>query len=391
MGNLAVNVSLHGIVVEDRVVPVRRMVRIGEGPDSRVSFPGADVSVVRVGKSLALRGRVLEEGEEMRISLGPVDVRLTHTFRGATPSEWTGMIDRRFLAAAAVVTAAGTWIDSAEMWMERTGAADSGPAIVQTMIESMKGRSSPTEVKAAVSPPTDVHVPSTPPALKIGEGPRHSSDDLQSGTRYYAWYRSAVLSDPYIDEAFSLVAHDRTNAAARRRLAREAYNAEDWDTAAWHYRWLVQQHPEDRLVKLHLAWAERRRGRHKAEIGLYREILDGHPDHVLAQAGLAAALARMGRMDEATLLVDNLQVLAPMDPYTDMTIAMVEAIQGHDTEALTALERVLTGRRQLSEEMRLEMRRDLALDPVFASLRKHRKLRVLLAKHLGAGAPRPMR
>ena len=81
MGDLAVSVLVHGNVVDDRVVPVRRLVRLGESDDAVVAFPGADLAIVRVGRGLALRGRVLEEGEEMCISLGHVEVRLLRQLR----------------------------------------------------------------------------------------------------------------------------------------------------------------------------------------------------------------------------------------------------------------------------------------------------------------------
>jgi hypothetical protein len=388
MGDLAVTVRLHGAVVEDRVVPVRRMVRLGENRKAKVSFPGADVTVVRVGQSLAVRGHILEEGDEIAISLGALDVRFAHTVKTSTPSEWGSRIDVRFLAAALVVTAVGTWIDAAEPWMDHQGHL-ARPRVIQTILEAMRGR--PAEpVKAAVSPATEDAARAVE-APRVAEGPVHRSDDLLTGTGYYAWYRNAVLSDPYIEEGFSQVALDRTDAGARRRLARDAYNHEDWDSAARLYGTLSDADPEDRCIKLHLAWAERRRGRHEVEAALYREILALVPNDVLAQSGLAVALARLGRMDEASVWVDGLQVLAPMDPTTDLAIALVAAIQGHDDDAIAALDRALAGRAQLSEELRLEMRRDLALDPALSSLRKTRRLGTLLHKHLGAAAPRPVR
>ena len=39
--------------------------------------------------------------------------------------------------------------------------------------------------------------------------------------------------------------------------------------------------------------------------------------------------------------------------------------------------------------MGVELRRDLAIDPMLSSLRKDRRMIAILRKHLGAGAPRP--
>jgi Flp pilus assembly protein TadD len=387
VGDLGVSVLVHGNVVEDRVVPVRRMIRLGESAEAVVAFPGADFAVVRVGRGLALRGRVLEEGEEMCISLGHVEVRLLHTVRGgAFPLEWGTLLDKRFLAAAIVATVSGSWLDTAGSWVERHGPG-LGSNVVDTFLETMGGKSA-LEAKAVVAPDaraTDGEL--TKQDVREAQGPRHESDDRLTGTGYYAWYRAAVMAD---------AAHDswglhRTDVGARRRLARAAYDRDDWDAAAWHYGWLVEHAPDDRTAKLHLAWAERRRGQHDAEVRLYKQILATHPNDALAEAGLALALARLGRMGEAEDVVDDLQVVAPMDPYTDLTIAMVAALQGHDEAALAALERTLDARAQLSDELQVELRRDLAIDPVFASLRKDRRMSAILRKHLGAGAPRPAR
>jgi Flp pilus assembly protein TadD len=385
VGDLAVTVLVHGNVVDDRVVPVRRMIRLGESDDAAVAFPGVDLAVVRVGRGLALRGRVLEEGEEMSISLGHVEVRLLHTVRGgAFPLEWGTFLDKRFLAAAIVATVSGTWLDTAESWVERHGPA-LGSSVVDTFLDTMEGRGA-VEAKAVVAPDTRASENARPAEESRTQGPRHESDDRLTGIGYYTWYRAAVMADAAHE---SWGPADRTDVAARRRLARAAYDRDDWDSAAWHYRWLVEHAPDDRTAKLHLAWAERRRGQHDVEVALYKEILAVDPDDALAESGLALALARLGRMGEAKEMVDDLQVKAPMDPYTDLTIAMVAAVQGHDEEALQALDKTLGARAQLSDELQVELRRDLAIDPMLSSLRKNRRMSAILRKHLGAGAPRP--
>ena len=61
---------MHGFLVEDRVLKVDRLVRIGESDQALVSFPGADIAVVRMGRWLSVRGRKLEEGDEVAIFLG---------------------------------------------------------------------------------------------------------------------------------------------------------------------------------------------------------------------------------------------------------------------------------------------------------------------------------
>ena len=119
MGELAVTVRLNGHVVDDQVLPVARQIRIGDAADAALSFPGADIAVVRMGRRLALRGRNLEEGDEMTVSLGAVEVNLEHTLRFPTVSEWTGTIDGRFLAVVAVAALCGAWFDAAQSWAGR--------------------------------------------------------------------------------------------------------------------------------------------------------------------------------------------------------------------------------------------------------------------------------
>ena len=93
VGDLAVTVRLNGVLVEDQVIPVHSVVRIGESADALVHFPGADVAVVRLGKRLAMRGRSLEEGEEMEISLGATHVHIRHTNKFRPPSALQATID----------------------------------------------------------------------------------------------------------------------------------------------------------------------------------------------------------------------------------------------------------------------------------------------------------
>ena len=118
MGDLSVRVRMNGFVVEDRVLKVDRLVRIGESEQAAVSFPGADIAVVRMGRWLSVRGRRLEEGDEVAIFLGPVEVEVAHTLKGRMPSEWAGLFDERFLAAALLLVSMGTWSSALGHWLE---------------------------------------------------------------------------------------------------------------------------------------------------------------------------------------------------------------------------------------------------------------------------------
>ena len=387
MGDLSVTVRMNGTVVEDRVLAVHRIVRIGEAPRAAVAFPGADIAVVRLGERLALRGRTLEEGEDMHLSLGAIEVTVEHTMRARFPSEWKNLMDWRLLAAAALVTAVGSWMDAAVDWADRRAEISSGGAIAWVPASPEEAN----QVVATVSPAREEAVVISELPDEPLDGPRHLPDDESTGIGWFAWYQRALPTDDRVEEAYERFATDDTDVAARRVLARAAYDREAYDEAVWHYGWLIQRDPEDRGARLRLAWSLRRMGRHRAEAELYRSILEDHPNDPGALGGLATALARVGRLDEATALVDRLQAVAPMSPETDLTIGILAAMQGLDSAAISELERALVNREQLPEELQIELRRDIALDPALARLRADKRLLAVFHRHLAAAAPRPVR
>lgn len=392
MGDLSVTVRLFGEVVEDAVLPLRRTLRIGDDPSARVAFPGADVVVVRAGERLLVRGRALEEGEALELSLGPVEVTVEHTLRGQTPAEWRSAFDVRFLGVVALVTAIGTWLDAAEAWWERDPLAwGRGPVAAQIEQDRAQGEASVQRTALAGAAGDDAHELTPEADEDQAQGPRHLPDDLHTGTSWHGWYRRAVPQDDQALGAYLRLRENPSDPAAHRVVAQAAYDADEYDVAVWHYRWLVQQDPSDRTLMVRLARAEKRRGRHAREAELYRQVLEVDPTNADALGGLAVALARMGRLDEAVNLVDELQATAPNAPFTDMTVALLAAMQGQEREALAALDRAVAARGQLTDELQLELRRDLALDPVLADLRKDKRLRATLHRHLGAAAPTPVR
>ena len=230
------------------------------------------------------------------------------------------------------------------------------------------------------------------PEEELADGPAHVPDDHKTGMGWDAWYLAEVPdNDVQVAEAYDRVYRNLDDVSARRVLARAAYDGECYDEAAWHYRWLVQRDPSDLDLRLRLAWTEKRMGYHRVEAKLYREILSRNPHHTLALGGLAVALARMNRLDEAETVLDELQVAAPTSPTTDETVALIEALQGHDKVSLAALDRAFSQRDQLSLEMQLELRRDMATDPALSSLRKDTRMRSMVHRYLGAAGPRPVR
>ncbi|MBN2799696.1 MAG: hypothetical protein JXX28_11165 [Deltaproteobacteria bacterium] len=105
--NLSVQVSLHGVPVVDRLVPVRDAVRLGEAEGAEVSFPGADLRVVRHGRQLTVRGRVLVPGQSLELSLGSVEVSLQALERRSWRRAPQGLPDLRLLLATGAMVLLG--------------------------------------------------------------------------------------------------------------------------------------------------------------------------------------------------------------------------------------------------------------------------------------------
>ena len=95
--------------------------------------------------------------------------------------------------------------------------------------------------------------------------------------------------------------------AAKRQVARAAYDADQFAEARRHYRELVNAHPADTDALLRLAWSERRLGLHHAEISAYHQILRRDPDSVEALGGLAVALARITRLESVNAFYTHIR------------------------------------------------------------------------------------
>ena len=393
VGDLAVVVRLHGEVVEDRLLAAPRRVRLGEAVNADVPFPGADFTVVRSGNRYDIRGRSLAEGDELDIRLGPVQLHLSHTRRAKVPHEWAGRFDTRFLMVIALASVTAAWIEAFDSWSRAwlpEHIASDGPLARLELAIWPEGDDA-TSHAAAVPQPDGSPRPGVT-ILRDTDGPRHRSDDDLTGTGWYRWYRNAVPEDDeQTDAAVARYLRLPADVEARRLLARTAYDADDTHEAARLYRWICDRHPTDPDARLRLARSEMRRGRHGIEIGHYKVLLADDPSSTEARAGLAVALARLERLDEAALQLDELSIRAPDDLHTAMAHAKIAALEGRSEEALEHLDIIYSARRTLSEAWHLELRRDLATDPAFAGLRKGVRLRSLVHRHLGAAGPQPVR
>jgi tetratricopeptide (TPR) repeat protein len=205
---------------------------------------------------------------------------------------------------------------------------------------------------------------------------------------YYSWYKNMIPVDRMARKANVALEANPGDAEARRVVARAAYHAGRFELAGWHYQGILDEYPHDTAARLRLAWTARRQGLHRAELAMYQQILDAHPQHILALGGAATALARLGQFGEAHDTLDALQILAPTSPVAESSGAIIEAIRGEHVRAVASLRRALESRDQLDPELQLELRQDIAVDPAFAGMRADWKMRSMLRRVLGGAAPR---
>ena len=296
MGDLAVSVRLFGALVEDRVIDVERVVRLGEAEGAEVSFPGADLSVVRLGERLSVRGRSLEEGDEVRIALGPVEVLLEHTMKSRMPSEWAGLMDSRLFATVVMTVAGLSYLDAASAWWGRQDLE--GAPLADRLARALRGTSAakaaatPGGAAAQASAIQTSELPADgdgPLAVLSVDGPRHEPDARPGSEAWHRWYRSGVPDDSaQVLAAKDRLAEDPDDPVARRVLAGAAYNSDNFDQAVEHYTWIVQRWPADRDALLRLGWSWQRAGRHRAEIksiqGVYMKEAGNDPTTARAKA-----------------------------------------------------------------------------------------------------------
>lgn len=376
MGDLNVQVRLNGVVVDDRTVAVDRPVVVGEYPGSSIAFPGASVRIVKRQGKLVVMGRLLSEGESIVLRLPRVNVEFSHTC-----TRWWHLpteigLDHKFLGVALLMALSGAWIDSAGAWMDRL------PSAGAPNEDSRARASSQRQAKLSAS-----NQGSNLASPRISDGPRHRSDDHATGVGYFAWLHRADLYDSRLESAELVLGENPDDIESRRIVAQSAYNHGQYDMAIWHYEQLLAAHPYDTHAQLRLAWGLRRQGFHEAELRSYRAILSSQADHIMALSGMALAQARLGNTTEAQRAMERLQHLAPTHPYTEVTAAGLDALGGDKQGAMASLSRAFECRESLDRELQVELRRDIAVDPLFAELRPDRQLRGVLRRHLGAAAP----
>jgi len=120
-----VSVRFYGAVVDERLLPICDVMRIGESEGALMPFPGADLVMRRVNGHLMVRGRQLDPGDSLSMSLGPVEVTL-EVLGLRAHDLGSGLWDRledtlsfpipdlRLLLATATIALAGSFLEVAD-------------------------------------------------------------------------------------------------------------------------------------------------------------------------------------------------------------------------------------------------------------------------------------
>ncbi len=386
MANLRVTVRYHGTVVEDRVLPVRGAVHLGEAEGAAVEFPGAQLTVYRVGEALDVSGRRLEPGQRTGIAMGAVHVQVEHVEQLLLPRRSAGRFDLRFFLVAMIVAAGGMWLDALSSVAE-----DPAGGIIASRYQQLRAALPSSDPRGGDDPrvssvqPSADHDPLLPTREQLVDGPPARPDDAVTGWAYYPWYRAIV---PELPPAVGGAADELELRAA---AARESYRDDRWELAHAHYQWLAKAEPGELEWLYGLALSRKRLGMHRAELETWDRVLELAPESAIALGNRAVSLARQDRWGEVGEALTRLHRAAPDHPYTYVFEATCAALQGREDEAIAGLERAVRLRYALSDALQIELRRDLALDPALAPLRADPRLRAMLSRQLGAASPRPYR
>ncbi|MBW2255243.1 MAG: hypothetical protein JRI25_11665, partial [Deltaproteobacteria bacterium] len=124
MTHVYVSVRFFGTVVDERLLPICDVMRIGESEGAIIPFPGADLVMRRVEGHLLVRGRQLGPGDTLSMSLGSVEVTL-EVLGLRNHDTVSGLWDRledtlsfpipdlRLLLATATIALAGSFLEVA--------------------------------------------------------------------------------------------------------------------------------------------------------------------------------------------------------------------------------------------------------------------------------------
>jgi tetratricopeptide (TPR) repeat protein len=221
----------------------------------------------------------------------------------------------------------------------------------------------------------------------LWEGSVARPDDHLTGWAFYEWYRAGVPAGPILSRARARLRTQPDDLHLHALLARGEYDSDNWTGASAHYRNLVAYDGHNVAWLEGLAQSNRRLGHHRQELELYNHLLELDPDNPMAMGYSAVALSRLDQPDAAMSALDELETMHPDHPYLGVFRGLQAAIDGREAEAIAAIEESLARRGEMTDVQRLELRRDLALEPELQNLRADPRMHRMLARQLGVMAP----
>jgi tetratricopeptide (TPR) repeat protein len=386
VGRVHVTVTLYDEVVEDLLVSVGDGVWLGDHPKSQDCIPAPPLFVYTKNGAILAGGRRLYPGQTASVARGPVGMRLQCAPPRRRRSWNWSSFDLGFLLMLIGVSVAGMWVDMLDGMLDSGQGGDilGAFADLRSDLDSSHAGVNRGDAQrtAAVRPQAEED---TLPELLPGNwaGRRAQPDDHLTGWGWYGWYRDSV---PVIAEALHArekLVGQPDDQELRGHVGRAAYASEQYEEALFQFRWLVVQAPSDARWLEGMALAEKRLGMHNLELAAYKQVLATNPGHMGALGSSAVALARLGRLSAAWTALERLRTLYPTHASPLMYEAMVFAIEGRENYALAALGEGLAGYGSLSKSLRVEIRRDIALDPSFSRLRADERLVALVERLLG--------
>ena len=111
------------------------------------------------------------------------------------------------------------------------------------------------------------------------------------------------------------------------------------------------------------------------------------PNDVTTLNNLAVCLAHQGRLEEALVILDQLETLDPGDPYAELHRAKVHAERDDKEQVYHYLRKALEGMSQLDTLHHIEFRQDIRLDPSFETMRRDPMFRAILVEYYGKETP----
>jgi hypothetical protein len=366
-----VRVWYEGILIEDHQLTLHDNLRFGELPGSHISFPNTRILLHNFGNQVRMNGRRIFPGDDRFIEREQIKVHIK--FLPEESNEYPSW-DPSMLVLFVSTVGLSLWFSfGMQAVANSTALPPTGlwglwqKAEVSDLLPSMLTYSEDSET--------------------IYDGPRHEPDDHFTSIRFYDWHRKLQRRDHRHLDAQERLQSNPSDLQAHWIMARYAYSMDDSETALYHLSFLEESTPSSTLY-LQIGRSLRRLGRHQEEIVAYDKALALSPGNPVLLGAQSVALARLGRLDDSERFYLQLQRSLEHGAFHYLIEAKLNMIQGRSRHALYSIEEAILHRDNLTDDLKSELYRDIAIDPLLRPLREEWALYDALLLHFGADAPK---